>query len=66
MKSCKVCKQKGTMEEYHYLDEITETMTREKIEKCSNCSATCKTIYKIKDGSSREEWMDENGVRQYF
>lgn len=66
MKSCRVCKRKGTMEELYPLEEMTDTMTREKVEKCSYCSATCKTIYKIKDGSSREEWIDKNGVRQYF
>jgi hypothetical protein len=62
--SFKVCERKETMEELFLEEKMTDTMTIEKVDKYSYCSATCNIIYK--NGSRKEERMDKRGNRKYF
>ena len=36
------------------LEDMSDTLTKEKVDRCDNCGAYCKTIYS--KGNSKEDW----------
>ncbi len=53
---CKRCKE-GNMEEHFPIESYSDTMTREKIDKCNKCGAYCRTVY-YPGGTRKEFWLD--------